>query len=787
MTNLPAPQKNHPLDEPVSIVLGLFTIAATVWVVTKSPLPDLSPWLYVVWIITLAIGVNLGISFESSDANFANLIVTAAFLAVGLAPATLITFVGMSLGEVLRITFPDQFRGRHRTPWRTLVVFFSNLSVYVLSLIAGGALYLALGGEAPSPLLNTDKIANVTFAPLIAPLLGLFMGYLAVNYFLFGVMLQLEGREAALPYFRLHWRSIIVLEIAPMWLAVTVAFNAINISILGFAMFCFFLIVVMVIIHNLSDARARLEKRIQEVASLSAVGQVVANSLDLPTVLEAIYQQTQQLMVARSFYVALYNDQDHRIVFPLAYERGQRSNYPSREFSHGLTEYVIQTAQPLLIKDRTREKLKAQPIITGGLPPNSWLGVPILASDRVMGVIVVQDVEQPNVYTEEHRNILVAIAAQAATAIHNAQMFATAQQHAVELAMLNSISTAISSTLDLDKLLNIIVTSVGKVIGNQKAAIFLIDEDNQQLRLAAAYGLSTDYVAQSQHVPIGPNQRSSAVYTRQPLIITNVETDPRVEDFRPTVMAEGLRAFADMPLQNRGQAIGKLTVYFTETHQFTLAEIDLLTTFANQAAIAVDNAKLYAQTDQALAQRVQQLAALEEIGRDLSSSLDFDRLIHLVLERALTVTGSDFGSISLLDEERQLIKVMATHGYSAEASSALLHTAWPVAQGVAGRAMRTGQVVRIDNVALDPDYIAIDPHVRSELALPIQRNQQIIGAINLESTQVAQFNPAIIDFVSQLTVQAAIALQNAQLYQQAQLRLNEMSVLYSVGRQLTSI
>ncbi|HET7377828.1 MAG TPA: hypothetical protein VFK30_14035, partial [Anaerolineae bacterium] len=166
MTNLPAPQKKHPLDEPVSIVLGLFTIAVIVWVVTKGPLPDLSPWLYIVWIITLAIGVNLGISFESSDANFANLIVTAAFLAVGLAPATLITFVGMSLGEVLRITFPDQFRSRHRTPWRTLVVFFSNLSVYVLSLIAGGALYLALGGEAPSPLLNTDKIANVTFAPL---------------------------------------------------------------------------------------------------------------------------------------------------------------------------------------------------------------------------------------------------------------------------------------------------------------------------------------------------------------------------------------------------------------------------------------------------------------------------------------------------------------------------------------------------------------------------------------------------------------------------------------------
>jgi PAS domain S-box-containing protein len=382
---------------------------------------------------------------------------------------------------------------------------------------------------------------------------------------------------------------------------------------------------------------------------------------------------------------------------------------------------------------------------------------------------------------------LVAIAAQTAAAIHNAQMFSAAQQHAIQLAMLNSISTAISSTLDLNKLLDIIVTSVGKVIGNQKAAIFLVDETNQQLQLATSYGLSADYIAQSQQMPIEANQRSSAVATRQPLVVTDIQIDPRVEDYRSSAQVEGFRAFADMPLQNRGQSIGELTVYFTEPHQFSLAEMDLLTTFANQVAIAVANAKLYARTDQALGQRVEQLAALEEIGRDLSASLDFDQVIQLVLERALTATGADFGSISLLDTEQQLIKVMVTHGYDTAASDALKYTDWPVSRGVVGQAMRTGRAVRIDDVTADPAYIAVDPQVRSELALPIQRDQQIIGAINLESTQVAQFNAAAIDFVSQLAVQAAIALQNAQLYQQAQQRLTEMSVLYSIGKQLTSI
>ncbi len=787
MTDLPSPRKTRPLDAPVAIVLGLATIIISLGIISEAPLPNLSPWLYLIWIVTLATGANLGISFESSDANFASLIITAAFLALGLGPATIVTFSGMILGEGLRIFFPRAFSVRQRTRWRVVIILFSNLVIYVLSIIAGGKLYLALGGVAPSPILNVDFIESANIAPLLAPLLGLFAGYVLINYFLFGLLYQLAGGQSAVAYFRQHGRAIVVLEIVPLWAALIIAFVAINISMLGFAAFCIFLIAIMVIIHSLTDARTRLEKRVQEISSLSAVGQVVANSLDLMTVLEVIYEQTRRLMVARSFYVALYNDQDRTISFPLAYERGQRKNYPTRSFSRGLTEYVIETARPLLIKDRSREQLpKVEPILTGAAP-KSWLGVPILSADRILGVLVAQDVEQANVYDEEHRNILTAIAAQAAVAIQNAQMFATTQQHAAGLALLNSVSTAISSTLDLPELLNIIVTSASQVMGNQKAAVFLTDESGQLLNLVAAHGLSADYIAQSQAIPIIAKDRSSASFNKQPLLISDVRTEPNMIDYRARAEAESIRALADVPLLNRGQAIGALTLYFSEPHQFTVTEIDLLTTYANQAAAAVANAKLYAQTDQALAQRVDQLATLEQIGRDLSASLDFNQVIQRVLERALAATGADFGNLSLFDADQQRVKVMVTHGYTPEATGQLMNQHWPVNRGIVGRAIRSGQAIRLNDVSSDPDYVAVDPQVRSELALPIQRDHTIIGAINLESTKLAAFNPASIEFVSQLAIQSAVALQNAQLYQQARQRLKETTILYSVGQQLTSI
>ncbi len=787
MTDLSSTRKTRPHNEPVALVLGLATVIISLVIITESPLPDLSPWLYLIWIVTLAIGANLGISFESSDANFGNLIITAAFLALGLGPAVLVTLCGMIFGEGLRIIFPRLFNVKQRTNWRIVIILFSNLAIYGLSIIAGGKLYLAMGGTAPSPFLKANVLGDNTFSALIVPTLGLFVGYVLVNYFVFGLLFKLEGRQSVRDYLRQHGRSVAILEIAPLWTAAVIAYTAANVSMPGFAAFCVFLIAIMSIIHSLTDARTRLEKRVQEISSLSAVGQVVANSLDLSEVLEAIYQQTGRIMVVRSFYVALYNDQDQTISFPLAFERGQRRNYPTRSFSGGLTEYVIETARPLLIKDHTRENLpEVKPILTGAAP-KSWLGVPIISADRVLGVIAVQDTEQINTYDEEHRNILTAIASQAAVAIHNAQLFATTRQHAAELAMLNSVSTTISSTLDLPELLNIIVTSAGQVVGNQKAAIFLTDESGQLLNLVAAHGLSAEYIAQSQAIPITAKDRSSAAFNKQPLLIGDVRTEPNMIDYRASAEAEGIRALADVPLLARGQAIGTLTMYYAEPHQFSLTEIDLLTTYANQAAAAVANAKLYAQTDQALAQRIEQLGALEEIGRDLSASLDFDRVIRRVLERALTATGADFGNISLYDADQQVIEVMVTHGYTEAAAHQLMNQRWPVTNGVIGRAIRSGQIVCVDEVQNDPDYVVIDPQVRSELALPIQRDSLIIGAINLESIEPGKFDPSIIRFVSQLAVQAAIALQNAQLYQQAKQRLDETSILYSISKQLTAI
>ncbi len=727
---------------------------------TSAPIAPLGR--YIIWTITLATAINLGIVFEGGDANFAAMMIMAAFLSMGFGPTTVVVATGVLLGEATRIIFHRWLDYVPRSLRHTLITASVNLSIHVWGLLAGGAIYLALRGPLPIVQPSGTGWTSVNLQTAALPLAGLFVGYLVVSYGLFGLYSKFEGQSVRREVLS-HWRIFATLEVVPMFFSILIASVSLNMPSPVFGGFCIFLIVGMLLTHNLSRARARLEQRVRELGSLSTVGQAVANSLELPAVLDAIHRQTQQLMDARYFYVALYDGDSQRLIFPLAYEHDVLTRYDSRPFGQGLTEHVINSRKPVLIKHDVRGYAAQLGIALTGPVAQSWLGVPIVFGDEVLGVITVQNLEQPDRYNEANRDILAAIAAQAATAIHTAQMFSTVRQHTDNLAVLNTVSMAINSTLDLDRVLHIIVNSVGRLMGNQKAAVFLTDETGTRATLAAWHQLSPAYVAASRELTAGPQERARVITNRQPLIVDDLQLDERLPNFRVHADEEGFRAFADMPLQTQARAIGILTIYYAAPHRFTLAEIDLLNTFANQAASAIVNAKRYGRANQALTRRVEQLAALQQIGRELSSSLDMNLVLQQVLDRAMESTGANYGSIGLYQPDRQIARFSATRGFSPERDREIRQNEWPVERGLMGRALRTGETVNVPDVSQVPEYYPVTADVRSQLTVPIKINERILGVINLESMEINRFEAAE-DFVIQLATQAAIALQNAQLF-----------------------
>jgi NtrC-family two-component system sensor histidine kinase KinB len=185
--------------------------------------------------------------------------------------------------------------------------------------------------------------------------------------------------------------------------------------------------------------------------------------------------------------------------------------------------------------------------------------------------------------------------------------------------------------------------------------------------------------------------------------------------------------------------------------------------------------------------RLQQLAALESINRELSATRDLQRLFETMVARAMEATGATSGQLGTTDSTSRKLVFVAWQGAALEAAAAERNKSWPLEHGgVAGRVLRTGQAARVSDVRQDPDYIVINPNLRSELCVPIAREGRQLGVIVLESERLDAFSEADQKFVEQLAVQAAMAIDNARLDEEIKTHLREQSLLYEAGATLSS-
>ncbi len=771
------------------MIIGIAALLFIALITIRLPPDPATPWLHVAIYLALFILARLStISFHGTGFSLSHVILVSAFLTLDLAVALWIGFAGILVEHAARLALYARRATEPGTARDALGAAGAALGEATFSMGAAGPAFYALGGETPITEIDLSSAA---------PILALFVVYSAADTLFQATFSRRGSRLSARDWLRQYLRYILVSNLLLLPLALIIASIYVRTDFPVFLVFVLFLVAVTLLIGVLGAAQSQLEKRLRERASVSAIGQALTNSLDLPELLEAIHKQIGSVMDVRNFYVALYNEDYDELSFPLVYEDGQAVRYRSRMTGNGLTEHVLHTRTPLLIPSDVAGSIRRLGLESiPGKEALCWLGVPITTGERVLGVIAVQSHVQSSAYDADDVDLLTTIAIQTAVAIENAQLYASTRRRAAELAILNSVSTVVGSSLNLDQVMEAVVGSVGPVVGCQKAAILLLQDGGLNFAPTASRGLGQHFL---QKMPamlrLGRGEKQAAGGERQPLVVNDARTDPRFEQFRVLIDSESIRAFADMPLHARDHVIGTLAVFYTEPHRFTVADLDLLTTFANQAAVAVANASLYAQTDLALAQRIEELAALEEIGRELTSTLDFNRVIERVLDAAVEFAGASCGLVALHDAERRSLGLVAMRGCPPGTFGSSDVENWLARQEIIAAVIRDRTVQWIEDVRGAPTlrqaqgrlYEPNDPDTRSALAVPIVRDGQPLGVIVLESTRRAAFNEASASFIGQLATQAAVAIHNAQLYQQTQSKLHEMSILFELSRQVTAI
>lgn len=249
-------------------------------------------------------------------------------------------FVGSTLHGVVRSRWGERLAGQREAGILQLAALTAaNATMHTASIPLAGVAFHLLGGLTP--------LASVNVRTLI-PLVALSLTDLGTNYLVGGLFLALRGRAPLRLYSRLL-PKVLVYEGVPPVFAPLMAIIYTRLGLVLFTLFALALGLSSIMSRGLALARRRLERRVQELDGLQAVGQALSASLRVETVLSGIYEQVARLMSAQNFYVALYDPQTDEVSFPLTIEDGQRVLWRSRRAGNWLTEYLLRTRQPLLI------------------------------------------------------------------------------------------------------------------------------------------------------------------------------------------------------------------------------------------------------------------------------------------------------------------------------------------------------------------------------------------------------------------------------------------------------
>ncbi|HKX08774.1 MAG TPA: GAF domain-containing protein [Stellaceae bacterium] len=423
-------------------------------------------------------------------------------------------------------------------------------------------------------------------------------------------------------------------------------------------------------------------------------------------------------------------------------------------------------------------------------PIRTLLAVPMLKGDELVGVITIYRLEMKP-FTEKQIALVQIFADQAVIAIENARLLGELRDRSAELARSVEELTATADVLrvisssagDLAPVLDSIVETAARLC---VAEAGVIDRrDGGVYRPAAAYGFSqefSDFLKASQFAPDRGTLTGRTVFERRPVQIVDVRRDPEYA-WTDAIERSGARTMLGVPLLRDGEPIGALTLVRTRVEAFTDRQIALVATFADQAVIAIENARLLGELrdrSAELARSVDELTATSDVLKVISrSTVELETVLDTLVETAARLCHADQAVMFRRQGDRYLR--VASHGLSREFDQYLQDNPFAAGRGtVTGRAVAEGRTVHIVDSLADPEYIFTEEGKRlsggrTHIAVPLLRGEVLVGVFTLWRTRVAAFTDKEIELVTTFADQAVIAIENARLFEELRDRSAELA------------
>jgi len=325
------------------------------------------------------------------------------------------------------------------------------------------------------------------------------------------------------------------------------------------------------------------------------------------------------------------------------------------------------------------------------------------------------------------------------------------------LTTLFALGREVTSVLDLNELLPKIPQLIARLTKFTAFAVYLLDPKRNELTIAYSVGYPED-IARTLRVDVGHGLVCAAVAEGRPLLVNDVRADPRYVDVVP-----GSRAELVVPLRRKGRVIGALNLLSDTDGQFSETDEAILRQFAAHVAVAIENARLFEQEREYTAT----LEALAGIAREFAAILNLDELLTRIANLTRRVIDYRTFGILLLNEETQELEMRVAVRYGDKVTVPRVK----LGTGLVGYAALHKEAVNVPDVSSDPRYLKVVDDAKSELVIPLLLKDRCIGVFDLESPELDAFTKTHVEIVTLLASQAAVAIENARLYET--IRTNE--------------
>ena len=540
---------------------------------------------------------------------------------------------------------------------------------------------------------------------------------------------------------------------------------------------------------ELEVSNARTEQRAAELAVINSIQQGIAGSLDFQAIVDLVGDKLREVLGVKDIGIQWFDMASDRLLFLYAYEHGKRLDLAPISQPSSARRF-IRTRQPELYRTAAEQIAAGVGAVPGTDQSLSNIMVPIVGSDRVLGILAMENYERENAYGEPELHLLQTVAASLGVALENARLFDETQQALERETASNDILRVIAeSPTNVAPVLDVIARHAARLSGSDDAIIGI--RDAETLVVAAHYG-------DVPMIPVGQGilLNRDSVAGRAIIEGRTVQTIHGVPDASAefpegdkVAARYGYRVTCAVPLMREGEAIGAIGIRRTTPALLTDAQISVIQSFASQAAIAIGNVHQFNETKRLLKeteQRNAELSVINAIQRAVGSALDFQAIVDIVGDKLREVFATGNMAIRWWDEESRLDTRLYCyeHGVRLNIPPRVVEP-----DGLVARYYRERKIwllnSRAEQAAIGMTAMPGTDQARSIVSVPMMAGDRIFGMVTLEDHERDNaFGPAELRLLETITAGMAVALLNARSFEAERQRAAELAIINAVQHAL---